>query len=78
MSNITKTASGFIFDNKSFEFQSFLDESGVETVSNVKYNSTQLLLGTNNGVVFFDISVSIDDTFYENTTDWLLGLFGEV
>jgi hypothetical protein len=77
MANITKTASGFIFDNKSFEFESFLDPDGVETISNLKYNNTQFLIGTNKGLLFFDVSVSIDDVFYENATDWLIGLFGE-
>jgi hypothetical protein len=77
MLNITKTASGFIFKNIPYSFESFIveGEEGQESVNNLKYNNTQFLIGTDRGILFFDLSVTIEGLSYENSSDWVTALF---
>lgn len=74
MLNITKTASGFIFRNTPYSFESFPNQDG-DTVTNVKFNTSQLIIGTDKGILFFDLSVTIEGTTYETSTDWVTALF---
>lgn len=77
MANITKTALGFIFNKSSYSFESFIPEEGQEPVNSLELNDTQMLVGTDKGVLFFDTSVSINESIYENSTLWLSALFSE-
>tara|TARA_S200002703_G_scaffold103273_1_gene89526 strand:+ start:1643 stop:1876 length:234 start_codon:yes stop_codon:yes gene_type:complete len=77
MANITKTASGFIFNNKPYGFEPFSYEENPEPLNFVELNTTQVLVGTDKGILFFDTSISIDNVTYEDSASWLAALFSE-
>ena len=74
MLNITKTALGFIFRNTPFSFESFVDKDG-NTVTNSTYNTSQLIVGTDRGIIFFDLSVTIEGVTYGTSSNWATALF---
>lgn len=75
MLNITKTATGFIFKNTEYSFESFIAEEGQEPVNSLELNNTQFLIGTDKGVLLFDVSVTIEGVSYEDSTSWIAALF---
>lgn len=73
MNNITLKKDGFIFNEIEFEFQDFETEKGF--VSDQIISEDQIHIGTNNGVLLFDLSCTINGIEYNNVQEFRNKLF---
>jgi len=70
--NIKNLKNGFNLNSVDYTFQAQETESGL-----VKYevvSDSQMLAGTNEGLIFLDLSLSIDNKFFDNINDFIKAL----
>lgn len=73
MNNITLKKEGFIFNEIEYELQDFETEKGF--VSDQIISENQIHIGTNNGVLLFDLSCTINGIEYNNIQEFRNKLF---
>jgi len=73
MNNITKIENGFLLNEVIHMFQDF--ESNESLVKYELLSENQLHIGTSNGVIFLDLSVSIDGVHYEDINEFIKNIF---
>lgn len=70
--NIKTNKNGFNLNSVDYTFQEQETEAGL-----VKYevvSDSQMLAGTNDGLIFLDLSCSINDKFFESINDFIKAL----
>lgn len=73
--NITTIKKGFNLNDLDYLFQDFETEKGL--VPSEIISDTQLLIGTNEGAIFLDLSCSINDKFFTDINLFLTSLESE-
>jgi len=73
MNNIEKIQNGFIFNKITFQFQKF--ELGEELVSSEIISDTQAHIGTDRGVIMFDLSCTINNITYNDINSFITELY---
>lgn len=71
--NIQTLKDGFNFNEINYIFQNFENENGLnkyEIISN-----SQVLIGTNIGIIHFDLSCSINNQFFDNIDNFITELY---
>ena len=71
--NIKTLKEGFNFNEINYIFQDFENENGF-----IKYeiiSISQVLIGTDNGIIFFDLSCTINNKFYDNIDNFINELY---
>jgi hypothetical protein len=71
--NIQTFKNGFNFNEINYIFQDFENENGL-----IKYeiiSDSQVLIGTDNGIIFFDLSCSINNKLYNNIDNFITELY---
>jgi len=71
--NIQTFKNGFNFNEINYIFQDFENENGF-----IKYeiiSISQVLIGTDNGIIFFDLSCTINNKFYDNIDNFINELY---
>jgi hypothetical protein len=67
MNNIVKIENGIVFNNIEYKFQSYvIDEQNTEIQYEI-LDETQYQIGTDNGIIFFDITTTIDNLNFETS-----------
>jgi len=69
MLNITKTEGGFVMNNSNYLFQNF-NELSYEIIS-----PSQVHIGTNEGVILLDLSVTINEQSFTDINDFVNYLY---
>jgi hypothetical protein len=70
--NIKTIQNGFNLNSVDYIFQSQETESGLVNYEVV--SDSQMLAGTNDGLIFLDLSLSIDNKFFDNINDFIKAL----
>lgn len=73
--NITTLKNGFNFNEIDYLFEDFQTEAGL--VSSEIISDSQLLIGTNEGAIFLDLSCSINDKYFTDINLFLTALINE-
>jgi hypothetical protein len=73
MNNIEKIQNGFTFNKRTFQFQKF--ELGEELVFSEIISDTQAHIGTDQGVIMFDLSCPINNITYNDINSFVTELF---
>lgn len=73
--NITTIKNGFNFNEIDYLFQDFQTEEGL--VSSEIVSDSQLLIGTNDGLIFLDLSCSINNKAFTDINLFLKALESE-
>lgn len=71
--NITKIDNGFTINNTDYLFQEVETETGL--VAYEILSESQVLVGTNEGFIFLDLSCTIDNVLYTNMTQFIEVLY---
>lgn len=71
--NITKIDNGFNINNIDYLFQEVETETGL--VAYEILSESQVLVGTNEGFIFLDLSCTIDNVLYTNMTQFIEVLY---
>lgn len=75
MNNIVKIENGIVFNNIEYKFQSYvIDEQNTEIQYEI-LNETQYQIGTNNGIIFFDTTTTIDNLTFQISSDCINYLY---
>ena len=79
MLNITKTTNGFIINEIDYTLQNFDNdiEGLIESVAYLITSETQLLIGTDKGVIYLDLSCTINGIEYTDINLFTQALKGE-
>jgi hypothetical protein len=79
MLNITKTTNGFIINEIDYTLQNFDNdiEGLIESVEYLITSETQLLIGTDKGVIYLDLSCTINGIEYTDINLFTQALKGE-
>jgi hypothetical protein len=75
MNNITKIKDGFIYNNIEYKFQSYIIEGQETEVQYEILSETQYQVGTDNGIIFFDVSITIDNLSFQTSLEYINYLF---
>jgi hypothetical protein len=70
--NIKTLKNGFNLNSVDYTFQAQETESGLVNYEVV--SGSQMLAGTNEGLLFLDLSLSIDNKFFDNINDFIKAL----
>ena len=73
MNNITTIESGFMLHDGTYLFQQW-DDNGV-LIDEKIMSDTQVLVGTNNGVLLLDLSQTINGLTYVNIDEFINNLY---
>jgi small basic protein len=73
MNNIEKKIGGFIFNSLEYTFEDITIEAGI--VSNEIISTSQVLVGTNLGVIMLDLSCTIDEVEYTDINQFVENLY---
>jgi hypothetical protein len=71
--NIQTFKNGFNFNEINYIFQDFENEKDLIPYQIV--SDSQVLIGTNEGVIFFDLSCSINNDFFDNINNFITELY---
>ena len=71
--NIIKIDNGFNINNTDYLFQEVETETGL--VAYEILSESQVLVGTNEGFIFLDLSCTIDNVLYTNMTQFIEVLY---
>lgn len=71
--NILKLQGGFNFNEIDYTFQDFENEQGL--IANQIVSESQVLIGTNNGIILLDLSCTIDDETYTDINLFVKNLY---
>jgi hypothetical protein len=74
--NIKTTDNGFIFKDINYNFIECVYDNRI--ISNEIIFDNQLLIGTNEGLIFLDLTCSINDKFYTNINEFLKALNNKI
>jgi len=74
--NIKTTDNGFIFKDINYNFTECIYDNRI--ISNEIISDNQLLIGTNEGLIFLDLTCSINDKFYININEFLKALNNKI
>lgn len=71
--NILKIKGGFNFNNINYSFQDFESEQGL--IANQIVSESQVLIGTNDGVIMLDLSCTIEGKEYTDINLFVKNLY---
>lgn len=72
--NITKITNGFIKDERDYFFQDFINDEEQLAPFQILSDS-QVHVGTNDGIMFLDLSVSINNTLFNDINEFVNFLY---
>lgn len=72
--NITKIINGFIKDERNYFFQDFINDEE-QLVPYQILSDSQVHIGTNDGIMLLDLSVTIDEQSFTNINDFVNFLY---
>lgn len=75
MNNIVKIENGIVFNDIEYKFQSYIIEEQENEVQYEILSETQYQVGTDKGIIFFDISVTIDSLSFQTSSECINYLF---
>lgn len=73
MLNLIKIENGFTLNENEYLFNPFYSDNGIVDYEIISNN--QCHIGVNNGVIFLDLSCSINDNTFENINDFITALY---
>jgi hypothetical protein len=73
--NITTIKNGFNFNEIDYTFQDQETDTGF--VSSEIISDSQLLIGTNDGLIFLDLSCTINGKTFKDINEFLIALINE-
>lgn len=72
--NITKIINGFIKDERNYFFQDFINDEE-QLVPYQILSDSQVHIGTNDGIMLLDLSVTIDEQSFTDINDFVNFLY---
>ncbi len=72
--NITKITNGFIKDERDYLFQDFINDEE-QLVPYQILSDSQVHVGTNDGIMFLDLSVTINEQSFTDINDFVNYLY---
>jgi hypothetical protein len=73
--NIKTKKNGFNLNDLDYVFQDFQTEQGL--VSSEIVSDSQLIIGTNDGLIFLDLSCTINGKTFKDINEFLIALINE-